>query len=210
MALISPKPTLVPSGHGQAFRVAAGQHLRIVDVEGGQVGDVFAFVRDSPGEYHSAAHTRAHVDRLFPEPGEQFVTTLRRPILTLVDDTSPGYHDMLIPACDPARYAGLGADGHASCAENLRTMLAPFGVEIGPVPQPINVFMHVPVAADGTLRWLAAGSSPSDAVTFKAALDCVVVSACPQDIVGINGGRPTPLAVELSDVPHTHPDENQG
>ena len=90
--------TVVPPRHGRAVALAAGQRVRVIDIEGGQVGDVFAFVSGARDEYHSAAHTRAHVNRLFPALGEPFVTNLRRPVLTLVEDTSPGHHDMLIPA----------------------------------------------------------------------------------------------------------------
>jgi uncharacterized protein len=199
MTLTSSTRILVPAREGRAVFVPRGQRFRIVDVAGGQVGDVFAFVRDDPAEAHSAAHTRAHVNRLFPEPGEQFVTTLRRPILTLVEDDSPGHHDMLIPACDPARYAALGAGpDHPSCAQNLRAALAEYGLDVSVVPQPINVFMRIPVGADNSLRWLAAGTRPGDSITFRADLDCLIaVSACPQDLVGINNGRPTPLTIEM-------------
>jgi uncharacterized protein YcgI (DUF1989 family) len=105
---------VVPAGAGLAVWVRHGEYLRIVDVEGGQVGDLFAFAGADPGEYLSAAHTRTSTSRLFPRIGEQFVTNRRRPILTLVADTSPGVHDMLIAACDPERYRMLGAAGHDS------------------------------------------------------------------------------------------------
>ena len=119
----------VPASEGRAVTVRAGQHVRVVDIEGGQVGDVFAFAADDPGEYLSASHTRTHTSRLFPHVGEAFVTNRRRPILTLAADTSPGAHDMLIAACDPERYLALGADAeHASCAENLRTALSQLGL----------------------------------------------------------------------------------
>lgn len=187
----------VPGGGGRAVRVRAGEQIRVVDVAGGQVGDVFAVTAD--GEHHSAAHTRTHTRRLFPAVGEQFVTDRRRPILTLVADTSPGEHDMLVAACDPRRYALLGAHGHRSCAENLREALAAVGhPHSGPTPQPINVFMRIPVGADGSLTWLPATTSAGDAITFRAELDAVVVvSSCPMDIVGINRGGPSPLAVEV-------------
>src|SRR2546427_4174928 len=115
----------VPGGAGRAVRVRAGDSIRVVDLAGGQVGDVFAFVADAPdehpgNEHHSAAHTRAATSRLFPAVGEPFLTDRRRPILTLVADTSPGEHDMLIAACDPQRYAQLGAPDHRSCATNMR------------------------------------------------------------------------------------------
>src|ERR1700709_1918210 len=105
---------VVPAGAGRAVLVREGERVRVVDVEGGQVGDVFAFVAQDPGEHLSASHTRTSTGRLFPLVGEQFVTSRRRPILTLAGDTSPGVHDMLIAACDPARYRALGIEQHAS------------------------------------------------------------------------------------------------
>lgn len=190
----------VPAGQGRAVRVAAGARVRVVDPHGGQVGDLFAFNAADPSEHHSAGHTRAHTNRLFPAVGERFVTNRRRPILTLLADDSPGRHDMLIPACDPARYAQLGVPGHASCATNLRAALGELGLaSVAPEPpQPINVFMDIPVAPDGSLRWLPAPTSPGDAITFRAELDCVLVlCACPQDLAGINAGDLTPLAIDL-------------
>jgi uncharacterized protein YcgI (DUF1989 family) len=194
----------VPGGAGRALRVRAGELVRIVDIVGGQVGDVFAFALEAPdehprNEHHSAPHTRAATSRLFPAVGEPFVTDRRRPILTLVADTSPGQHDMLIAACDPQRYAQLGVPDHRSCATNLREALTAVGNPYtGPIPQPINVFMRIPVGDDGTLSWLPAPTAAGDAITFRAELDAVVVvSSCPQDLVGINRGAPSPLAVEV-------------
>ncbi|WCB96721.1 hypothetical protein DSM104299_05487 [Baekduia alba] len=194
----TPTVLTVPAATGRAVLVERGRTFRVVDVEGGQVGDLFAFVAADPSEHVSAAHTRARLDRLFPRPGEAFVSTLRRPLLELVADDTPGVHDMLIAACDPARYAALGATGHASCAENLRTALAEHGVALDVVPQPINLFMNIPVDA-GALSWRPALTRPGEGVTLRALDDLLVVlSACPQDLVEINGGRPTPLAIHLN------------
>lgn len=193
----------VPAGTGRAVLVRRGDRVRVIDVEGGQVGDLFAFVSGDAGEHLSASHTRTSTGKLFPAIGEQFVTTLRRPILTLVDDTSPGMHDMLIAACDPARYQTLGVEEHASCAGNLHLALAQLGMSVGVVPQPVNVFMNIPVGANGALSWLPATSRPGDALTFAVEMDCVVVvSACPMDLNAINGDRPTQLAVEIN---HANP-----
>jgi uncharacterized protein YcgI (DUF1989 family) len=189
----------VPAREGRGVRVAAGQRFRVIDVEGGQVADTFAFRADDVAEYHSAEHTRAYVSRLFPRVGEPFVTNRRRPILVLEEDASPGVHDMLCAACDPERYTGLGVDGwHASCQENLRGAMADLGFDRVEVPQPINLFMNIPVRAGGELGWEPAPTRPGDSVTLRAEMDCfVVVSACPQDIVPINNGNPTGIAIEL-------------
>jgi len=167
------------------------------------VGDLFAFVDDGSRHltsYLSAAHTRGHISRLFPAIGEDFVTATRLPVLGLIDDTSPGRHDMLIPACDPERYRLLGAREHRSCVSNVHEALAELGFTVDLVPQPVNLFMNIPVGADGVLSWLAAPSRRGDTVTFVSYLDTVVVlSACPQDLVGINAGSPTDLQIDVLD-----------
>ena len=189
----------VPAREGRGVRVAAGQRFRVIDVEGGQVADTFAFRADDVSEYHSAEHTRAYVSRLFPRLGEHFVTNHRRPILRLEEDSSPGIHDMLCAACDTERYTGLGVQGwHASCQENLRRAMAELGFEHVEVPQPINLFMNIPVREGGELGWEPAPTRPGDSVTLRAEMDClVVVSACPQDIVAINNQDPTSIAIEV-------------
>ncbi|MFJ9370691.1 DUF1989 domain-containing protein [Nocardia sp. NPDC101769] len=197
--LSHPEPITVPARRARAVTLRAGERLRITDVDGGQVGDVFAYNAHDLTEHHSASHTRTHTARLFPALGESFVTNRRRPILTYVDDTSPGVHDMLIAACDPERYAAYGDPEHANCADNLRRTVTELGHGAPQfIPQPINVFMRIPVAPDESLTWLEAATGPGDAITFRAEMDClVVVSACPQDHNPINGARPTPLALTV-------------
>jgi uncharacterized protein len=189
----------VPGGEGRAVLVAAGQVVRVTDVAGGQVGDLFAFSRAEPGEYASAQHTRPTIRKLFPRPGDPVLTNRRRPILTVVEDHSPGRHDMLYAACDPARYASLGAaPGHRSCAENLRETLRDHGVPVAAVPQPLNVFMDVRAEPDGTLASHPASTRAGDFIAFRADLDCLVVlSACPMDIVAISAGGITPLELSV-------------
>src|SRR5258708_16150559 len=85
----------VPATEGLAVTVNAGQGIAIVDIDGGQVGDVFAFNRDDVSEYLSASHTRAPNPRVFPVVGEAFVSRLPRPILRFLRHTSPRFHDPL-------------------------------------------------------------------------------------------------------------------
>ena len=59
--------------------------------------------------------------------GDVLVTNKRRPILTLVEDTSPGVHDTCMSACDIYRYRGLGCEEyHDSCTDNLYKGLQAF------------------------------------------------------------------------------------
>jgi uncharacterized protein len=193
------EPVRVPPGEGRAVVVREGQTVRIADVEGSQVGDLFAFAVADPGEYASAEHTRVAIRKLFPRPGDPVLTNRRRPILTVTEDTSPGRHDMLYAACDPARYELLGAEpSHRSCVANLRQALRQHGIEAPAVPQPLNIFMDVRVQQDGTLASYPASSRPGDYIAFRAAMDCLVVlSSCPMDIVGISSGGITPLVLRV-------------
>ena len=62
--------------------------------------------------------------------------------------------------------------------------------------------MTVPVAADGRLELEPSRAAPGDHVILQALLDVVVVlSACPQDMVPINGVELTPTDVEVDLLP---------
>lgn len=193
------KAIQIPAREARVIRVAAGDAIGIVDVEGLQVADVFAFNAENVREFHSAMHTRAAIDRLFPRVGEAFMTNHRRPILLLERDDSPGMHDMLIAPCDAERYKELQVEGsHASCKENLLEAMRGLGYDDVHTPQPINLFMNIPVGDGGSLRWEPPQTRPGDSVTLRAVMDAiVVVSACPQDIVPVNARNPTSLAIEV-------------
>lgn len=196
----SPTRVVVPGGHGASVIVEAGQRVAVEDVEGGQVGDLFAFNAADTTEFASASHTRVSIAKLFPIPGDVILSDRRRPMLDLEEDTSPRLHDTLYAACDPRRYELLGADpSHRSCATNLLEVMAEHGGLEVPVPQPFNVFMDVRCRQDGTLDVLPASSRAGDRLVFRAAMDCIVVlSSCPMDLVPISGHRITSLALETA------------
>jgi uncharacterized protein YcgI (DUF1989 family) len=196
-----PETTEIRPGEGRALRLPPGARFRVIDLDGKQVADLFAFNVDDVSEYASAGHTRVYVDRLVPAVGEPFVTNRWRPILRFEADDSPGVHDMLCAACDPIRYQLLGVDGwHASCQENLITAMAGLGHAGVDVPQPINLFQNIPVHADGRMSWAPAASCAGDSVTMRTELEAiVVVSACPQDIAPTNDRNPTRIGLEVID-----------
>src|SRR5206468_4217191 len=100
--------------------------------------------------------------------------------------------------CDPIRYQLLGAEKHASCAENLKSAMAEFGHDRIEIPQPINLFMNVTVEPDGSLTWGVAPTKAGDDVLLRSRLDAIVVaSACPQDLNEINNYRPSSIGIEV-------------
>jgi uncharacterized protein YcgI (DUF1989 family) len=171
----------IAAGTGAGFRVAAGEYVQVVDVEGRGCADFFALAAADPAEYLSASHTRVAIDRLFPQVGQSFFSSLRRPMLQLEEDRTPGVHDMLFAACDPARYAQYGVSGHASCAENFHGALRSLGASCSHIPQPVNFFMNVVVRSDGSVAFGPPQTEAGDWVLLRAFVDCLVVlSACPQ------------------------------
>ena len=182
----------LPARSGRAVRLAAGRAIAIVNTHGHQVVDTWAFNAEDLGEFLSMEHLRPTIGTIFPRVGDALVTNRRRPILHLEEDTSPGVHDTLIAACDTYRYALLGCtEYHDNCTDNLYAGMARLGLRPPECPSPLNLWMNIPVASDGSTSWGTPVSKPGDRVVLRAAMDCIVaMSACPQDILPINGAGP--------------------
>ena len=184
---------------GKGFEVATGDLIRITDLKGSQPVDFWAFSKADHLEFLSCEHTKPSIEKLFPHVGDSAFTNRRHRIVTVVDDTSPGQHDMQYAACDPTRYVELGVEGyHESCQENLHTALGSFGITLQFSPQPWNLFTNFAIQPDGTIRIESPESKAGDCILLRAELDAlVVVSACPQDQNLTCGGRPTDIRVEV-------------
>ena len=193
--------TEIPARTGWSAVLKEGQSFSVIDVEGGQAADLFAFNVENTDEYLSAMHTRVAEGKIYPEVGWTFVTNERPPILEFTDDTSPGRHDCLAASCDRWRFIQLGGgEDHGSCEENLQAEARKHGIEVPHAQQPINVFANFRVYSEdgGRFDLEECVSKPGDAATFKVLMDSVIVlSACPQDIVGFQPGGPTDMAVEV-------------
>lgn len=194
---------ILPAREGVAVPLRAGERLRITNLHGGQVVDTWALARTDVREYLSMEHTRTSLGKLVPAAGDHLFSSCRRPLLTLIEDTSPGVHDTLIAACDAERYRQLGAHGHhASCAENFRRALALRGIQPDHVPSPLNLFMHIAWRDDGGLEFLPSPARARDYVTLEAVTDAtVVLSACPMDLNPINAGGPQDVGLEVLPAP---------
>lgn len=189
----------VPARTGAGFEVKKGQLVRITDLEGQQPCDFWAFNKENPWEFLSPEHTKPSIEKLYPRLGDAAYTNLRRPIVTLVEDNSPGQHDMEYAACDEARYRELGAKlPHANCQDNLQKEIKRLGLGVKGIIQPWNLFTNFYINPDGTFTIKAPDTKPGDNCTLRAEMDCyVMVSACPQDMNDTCGGTPTDLKVEI-------------
>ncbi|WP_346895626.1 DUF1989 domain-containing protein [uncultured Roseibium sp.] len=188
---------IVPPREAASIEVPAGHFLRIVSVEGPQVGDLNLFNSADLSERFYSGKTRAlhgtHVstgDRLwscFP---------YLRPMATVVADTLDWYgidqyggsvHDVIGTRCDP--YTGrllTGTDYHHCCHSNLTRALAdarhlPLAEAETHVHDVLNVFMCTGFTRDtGQYFMKASPVRPGDYLEFFAEIDLLaIMSACP-------------------------------
>jgi uncharacterized protein YcgI (DUF1989 family) len=190
---------LIPARRAVTVRVKSGQCVEVVNTYGQQVVDTWAFTAADATEWMSMEHSRLHVGRVNPIVGDTLVSNRRRPIVTLVADTSGGVHDTLLAACDRYRYELLGcAEPHDNCTDNLHGALAAAGVAVPITPSPLNLFENARPAADGTIEIAPPVATPGSSVTLRAELDALfVLSACPQDLVPTNGPDLAPTGAHV-------------
>ena len=190
---------ICPACHGHAFRVGQGKSFRLTDLHGQQPIDFWAFVEADHHEHLSVAHTRVGNMSMVVRPGQSAFTNKRREIVTILEDNSPGQHDMLMAACDRTRFETLGYEGyHRNCQDNLHEALGELGITIPFSPQPWNLFTHFPWSSDMRIEMLSPDTKPGDNIIFRAEMDVIIaISACPQDIVKICGGENTPVKAEV-------------
>ena len=103
----------------------AGQHIRIVNTHGTQVVDTWAFSAGDVTEWMAMEASRAWFMKLAAAVGDSFVTNRRRPILTLVEDTSGVRARHAHGACDAERYGLLGVRATTTTAATTCTPGSP-------------------------------------------------------------------------------------
>lgn len=178
----------VPAGGSIGVRMRRGERLRIVDIEGGQSGDLMVYSADGR-ERLSNGRSFDYNGKINLTTGDILWSDASRPMLTIIGDDT-GRHDFLYVSCSTEMYRlQYGLDDHPNCVDNLGRALRDLGIEPGPLPTAFNVFMVTEVASDGTLSVLPPKSVPGSSIEFRAEMDlAVAISACPASTC--NGGAP--------------------
>jgi uncharacterized protein YcgI (DUF1989 family) len=211
---------IIAPQQGAAFEIKRGQSFTITDVEGAQVADVFCVSSKDTAELLSPLVTADVLESLRLHIGDTLYSNKYNPMLTITTD-DVGEHDLFHPCCRSEMYAFFykSGAGHRNCLDNLNENLARFGVPEQPIIQPLNVFMCTHInrtvrsvwkrraRARATLRinkndftaHKAPRSRAGDALTLRAEMDLYVgIAACSVSESNCNGGRCTPLKVNIT------------
>src|SRR5687767_1744079 len=197
---------VVPAGEPWLHRVAQGQLLRIVDLEGNQAVDTLFFNAHDPRERYSAVDTIRAQRSLYLTSGTGLRSTDDRLMLTIVADTC-GRHDTLGGACssesNTVRYGQHTRDMHA-CRDSFLLALARAEIPLSKrdLSANINFFMNVPVTPEGKLTFEDGVSAGGKYVELRAEMDVLcLISNCPQLNNPCNAYNPTPIRVLIWDQP---------
>lgn len=190
------KQRIIPAAGGAGLRLKRGDELRIIDVEGGQTGDLMAFSADGR-ERLSNGRTFDYGGKIYLSTGDVLWSDRSNPLLTIVAD-DVGRHDFLYSSCSLEMYRiQYGATGYQpNCHDNLLAALRELGIVPDALPTAFNFFMNVEVLPDGRLKFAAPRCRAGDSMTLRAEMDlAIALSSCPASTC--NGGAPPrPLAFE--------------
>jgi hypothetical protein len=191
--------TVLQPGQPWGRRLAKGERLRIVDLEGRQAVDFLCYDAADPHDRYNAANTIKLNARLFIEKGSILVSEQAKTLFTVIED-SCGNHDTIGGCCSaPMNVLRYNKPGPHNCRDTFIAALKPFGLDARDVVANVNFFMYVPVKADGHTAITEGGSKPGDHVELRAERDVIaVISNCAQIYNPCNGFNPTPIRIVVT------------
>jgi urea carboxylase-associated protein 1 len=195
---------VIPPRGATAFTISAGQLCRVVDLEGQQVADFICFALGDLDDKFSPENTQSLNGTLYLTTGHHLYSTKATQLMTITADTC-GVHDLIAGSCSEYTNAfRYGVRATPNCRSNFERVLKPYGIRLAEVPYSFNIFMNVPVAADGKTAIQEPRSKPGDYIDLRANLDLLVaISNCPQQRNPCNAWNPTPLEVVVYEVEPT-------
>ena len=182
---------------GAAFTIKGGQTLRIIDVEGEQVADLFCFAKDDIEEYLSSGHTTDYNGKLFLSIGDILYSSRSNKMFT-IDIDQVGRHIMLYAPCSQEMYVKSYAvtEAHPNCLDNLAANLKDYGIQASRITTPFNIFMNIEITPEGEITINSPKSKAGNYIELRAEMDMVVgVTACSAG--ACNNFAWTPIDVEI-------------
>jgi len=182
---------------GTAFIIKQGQIVRVIDVEGGQVSDLFCFAEKEREECLSSGQTTDYNGKLFLSKGDTLYSNRSNPMFTIITDQVGG-HIMLYPPCSQKMFEkSYGVtEAHPNCLDNLLSSVKDFAIEGSQISIPLNLFMSIDISEQGTITIQPARSKAGDYIELRAEMDMIVaVTSCSAGTC--NNFKWTPIDAEI-------------
>ncbi|GJJ21428.1 DUF1989 domain-containing protein [Mycolicibacterium mageritense] len=193
-------------GTGKAIELAAGQLLRIEQIDGGQCVDFNCFTMADYREYLHAGRTRT-LHGINPTVGDMLWSAppRERALMYIAADTA-GCNDVMFPRCSANMYESLwGFADHTNCSDIQAEAIREYGLTPDDVHDSFNLFMATRV--EGTMPAIVRQSTkPGDHVELLALVDVLAVpNVCGSDVqftsnFSINPVRVTVIVGSDADV----------
>jgi hypothetical protein len=192
---------VVPSrGYLRARSIAAGQTVRILDVEGEQVADLILTRAAEPRDWLSCLNTKLLNGTERISTGHVLHSKQSHPLATVVADTVAVHWFGGGFCSEETNRARYGVEGTVSCKTNLAASLdahvaSPHDLELDSCA---SLFMNLSADADGRFSIGPPPGRAGDFLDLRAETDLVLgLSACPADRNPCNNFRPSPLRVVI-------------
>ena len=185
----------VPAREPWSIKMSQGEILRIIDLEGQQAVDFLCYNAGDPTDRYNAANTIKLNGNIYLGKDSEIWSVRANKMMTFIEDTC-GSHDTLYGCCsveiDDVRF---GKNNHGrGCQGNFETELAKHGLGAKDIAANINLFMYVPVEANGDVAIAPGISKSGDYVDLRADMDLLaVLSNCPEALNNAAGMNPTPI-----------------
>ncbi|MBU2979270.1 urea carboxylase-associated family protein [Alteromonas sp. C1M14] len=170
----------IPPRSGTAFELKKDQLLRIVDPQGEQVADLYAFASDNHEEFLSSGRSLDYNESLQFGKGGKLYSNRSQVMFEIIEDTVAN-HDFLLTPCSVDTFTHFYPDEKPvpGCHGNLAKAFAAYGIPEHLIGTTFNTFMHVNIDKSGKISVLPPTSKAGDYTVFKAHMDMIVgVTAC--------------------------------
>jgi hypothetical protein len=173
----------IPGGWYNAFRVARGQALRLVNTAGNPGVSVLLWNADDTSERYNLGDALKLQWTARLGAGRLLFSDMGRVLASITAD-SGAPSDALLGGSTAASNARQYGDATLrSTAANFRLAAGKLGMGVRDVPPCLTFFAGVGVDADGGFRWQDAATKPGDSVDLRAEMNLLVaVSNCPHPL----------------------------
>lgn len=183
------KSQILPPQSGAAFHLKSGQHLKVIDLYGEQVSDLFCADAVDISDSLSGGKTIDYNESISLRPGHFLYAHSGNALMEIIEDFSPACHDLLVTPCSLQMFQMMkkNSDFHKSCLENLTLALEEFGITEKQITSTFNIFMNVQISENGQIQIKSPKSKAKDYIVLRACRDIIVgLTSCSDE--GTNNG----------------------